>query len=160
MLLLPSGPLPTLNLDTYVGLSRIINPGGSESGNFDDYSFITDFDNLLYLGTVHFAPDSAETAALIQYLNNTTASFSTLPHRVHPSESAAVDYILGHLDERTLALIVLDRVSVEGVSYKLRLNYTTLPNTNEIVNNVVLGLGTSYQKYFFSSFLTFKDAGI
>lgn len=141
-------------------MSRFINPDGSETNDFEQYSFITDFDNLLYLGTVHFAPDSAETAALIHYLNTTTASFSSLPHRVHRSESAAVDYILDHLDERALALIVLDRVGVGGVSYKLRLNYTTLPNTNQVVNNVVLGLGTSYQKYFFSSFLTFKNSGM
>ena len=139
-------------------MNRFINPSGSESDDFDQYSFLTEFDNLLYLGTLHFAPESEETASLIEYLNRTYATFSTLLYRVHKTESKAVDYILDHLEERTLALIVLKTISVDKVSYKLRLNYTTLPNTNEIVNDVSLGLDTNYQKYFLSGFLTLKDA--
>lgn len=154
-----SGPLPTLTLDTFVSLSRLINPSGSQSNNFEQYSFITDFDNLLYLGTVHFAPDSAETYSLISYLNDTYASFQTLTYRVHSSESKAVDYVLGNLGERTLALVVLKRIGRDKVKYKLRLNYTTLPNTNQIINDVALGLDRTYQKYTTSGFLTFKDAG-
>jgi hypothetical protein len=153
------GPLPTLTLDTYVGLSRLINPSGSEGGDFSQFSYITEFDNLLYLGTLHFSPDNEDTRSLIEYLNNTYLSFRTLTHRVHASEAAAVSYVLDHLEERTLALVALGEISAEGVRYKLRLNYTTLPNTNTIVNDVSLGLDPTYQKYFTSGFLTFKDAG-
>lgn len=157
---LVKGPIPTLTLDTYVGLSNLINPSGSQSDTFERYSFISDYDNLLYLGTIHFAPDNIDTKALIQYLNDTYVSFQTLTYIIHKSESKAVSYILNHLEERTLALIVLKSISIDRISYKLRFNYTTLPNTNTIVNDVSLGLDTTYQKYFFSGFLTFKDAGI
>lgn len=158
LLALIEGPLPTLNLDSYVSLSRLVNPSGDQSDQFRQFSFIPSFDNLLYLGTIHFAPDNEETAALIRYMNDTFESFSSLTHRVHASESAAVDFIINNLEERALVLIVMNAATVERVNYKLRLNYTTLPNTNQIVNDVALGLDTSYQKYFFSGFLTFKDA--
>jgi ATP-binding cassette subfamily A (ABC1) protein 3 len=155
-----NGPLPIPSIDSFVSLSRFINPGGEQgsTGGFSQFSFIKQYDNLLYLGTLHFAPNNEATADLVRYLNNTYSTFSTLRIRIHDSEKKAVNYILSHLDERTLALIVLKQIDMSYISYKIRLNYTTLPNTNEVVNSVALGLDVTYQRYFFSGFLSLKDA--
>ena len=45
---------------------------------------------------------------------------------------------------------------MEDFKYKIRMNYTTLPNTNRIVNWALIGLGQRYQRYYTSGYLTLQ----
>ena len=68
--------------------------------------------------------------------------------------------IMKNLDERAWALIVLD----DGMDdddllhpkYTIRMNLTTLPNTNVIVSWISIGLDTRYQRYYTSGFLSIR----
>jgi hypothetical protein len=160
VLSLVSGPVPIPSFDSYVSASRILQRLLT-SGGFSSSAIlkaIPEYDNLLYLGALHFAPDSEETRSLVTHLNSTYVTFSTMTVRIHASERSAVDYILSHLEERALALITISFAGPERVRYTIRQNYTTLPNTNQVVDDVSVGLNVEYQKYFFSGFLTLKDA--
>lgn len=52
----------------------------------------------------------------------------------------AVAYALDHLEERTWAVIALDEADGGKVDYTIRMNFTVLPNTNEIVDMIAIGL--------------------
>lgn len=109
---------------------------------------------------MHFAPAGPEVESLIDYLNTTTTTFSSMTHYTHETESAAIDYIQDNLEEYTFALIVLppaDVFTAQHIEYKIRQNYTTLPNTNRVVNWISIGLDTEYQKYLLSGFLTLQS---
>lgn len=78
--------------------------------------------------------------------------------RIHETEGAALQFINENLDERTWALLDFTRCSFEDEDhqFKIRLNYTTVPNTNEVVNYVSIGLNSDYQMYYLSGFLTLQ----
>ena len=77
---------------------------------------------------------------------------------IHDTEDDGVNYILNNLDERTFAYVILREISIYKINYVIRMNYTTLPNTNEIINYFTLGLDASYQSYFLSGFLSVQSA--
>lgn len=110
-------------------------------------------------------------------------SLQQLTIRSHTSEAAAIQYIQDHLmEERTWA--VLDLTQLHGLDsattktattlgtsgggngtgttrtqrqqFTIRMNYTTIPDTSEIVKYVAIGLDTDYQQYFLSGFLTLQ----
>ena len=56
------------------------------------------------------------------------------------SQEAAVAYALDHLEERTWAVIALDEADTGRVDYTIRMNFTVLPNTNERVDMIAIGL--------------------
>jgi hypothetical protein len=117
------------------------------------------FGNLLSSGALHFSPEGPEVTSLIEYLNSTTTSFSSMVHHTHTSEKTAIDYIQNNLEEYALALIVLPEPGIfssTNIQYKIRQNYTTLPNTNRVVNWISIGLDTEYQMYLLSGFLTLQ----
>lgn len=155
-----SGPLPTPTFDIFVLTSRAIsNVVGEDriTSLITSSSFGQTYGNLLTLGSLHFAPDSPEVDSLIKYFNDTTATFQTLNVRKHKSEGKAIKYIQSHLEEYTWALIVVHSVDESNINYEIRLNYTTLPNTNEVVNWITIGLDTTYQRYYLSGFLSLQD---
>ena len=117
------------------------------------------FGNLLNLGTLHFCPfPSDEVKSLIDYLNTTTVLFRTMSILTHRSEVSAVRYILANPDQRAFALIVIHQITPLRVNYEIRQNYSTLPNSNRIVNQITTGiLDPLYQGYLYSGFLTLED---
>mmetsp|Transcript_200 Transcript_200/g.364 ORF Transcript_200/g.364 Transcript_200/m.364 type:complete len:2007 (-) Transcript_200:174-6194(-) len=154
-----SGPLPIPSFDTYIQLSQLLSSSLGENSISDLISradFGQQYGNLLRLGTLHFAPDSAEVDDLIHYLNDTTSTFSTLKYYKHSSENSALRYIENHLEEYTFALIVINSIEDDVINYDIRQNYTTLPNTNQVVHWISIGLDTEYQQYFLSGFLTLQ----
>ena len=142
---------------------------------FTDSRFGRQWGNLLSLGTIHLCP-SAEpmTDMFWSYLNTTYPGLQNILRiRVHDDEAAALLYIDQNLDERTWALMDFsqqstdDVVQVAGeeagdgddedeVRFKLRMNFTTIPNTNQIVDYVSIGLNTRYQMYYLSGYLTLQ----
>eukprot|EP01038_Epipyxis_sp_PR26KG_P012006 gene12006-16074_t len=152
-----SGPLIAPSFDVYVGASKLLSSNSGSFGGFITQSaYGRTFTNLLYFGNLHFAPEGPALDNLLNYLNSTYVTFNTINTFTHQTEEDAISYIFNNLDQATLALIVLDEISTDKVSYKIRQNYTILPDTNTIVNFVSSGLDVSYQSYFLSGFATLE----
>jgi hypothetical protein len=133
------GPLPIPSFDAYVLSAKFISNVAGKSNRLSavvkQSQFGMEFGNLLDLGDLHFSPyPSKETESLIDYFNTTTLTFKNLKIFRHSSEDVAVSYILNNLNRRTFALIVLREISVDTINYVIRQNYTTLPNTNQVLN--------------------------
>lgn len=157
------GPLPIPPLDVFIMANRYV--AAMSKGNNQLLNLILQtnlgqqFGNLLELGALHFAPfPNPETESLIHHLNSTMTTFSGIIVHKHSSESAAIQYILTHLEERALALIVIHEISPKKINYEIRQNYTTLPDTTEVLTRVSHGIDTQYQQYFLSGFLSIQDA--
>jgi len=128
---------------------------------FSDSSYGREWGNLLTLGSLHLSPDTARTRDFLSYLNESypTLMEESLTVRLHETEQVAIRFIDNNLDERTWALLDFSSWSDESddnVTFKIRMNYTTLPNTNEITDFVSIGLNKDYQRYYLSGFLTLQ----
>jgi hypothetical protein len=162
-------PLVVPSFAEYILLSRALSTAINVDDLprvFADSSFGRQWGNLLTLGTLHLSPASSTvTQAFGNYLNE---SFPILMDQElvkmqwHETEGAALEYIdETNAAERTWALLDLTDWPTNGdsmdVQYKIRMNYTTLPNTNEIIDFVSVGLNTEYQQYYLSGFLTLQQ---
>jgi hypothetical protein len=149
------GPLPSLTIGEFVSVARSL-----QQTNLGDYVavFGSQFDNILRLGTIHIVPQDLMPKKLVMFLRMNYPELRSISFQYHQDEHAAIKYITSHLKRRTLALIVLNSVTTTDVRYKIRMNYTTLPNTNMMLNPFAVGLGTEYQLYITSGFLSIKDA--
>jgi hypothetical protein len=151
---------------------------------FSDSSFGYKWGNLLTLGTIHISPNNHVSYSFLEYLNvtypdlllvlrdnytddneaarnGTTTAASSLIVRLHISETDALRYIDTHLLERTWALLDFTgqdsfMIQDDNLEYKIRMNYTTVPNTNEVTDWVSIGLNTDYQSYYLSGYLTLQ----
>lgn len=135
-----------------------------------DSSYGWQWGNLLTLGTIHVTPrDHPMTQKFINYLEKTyPAATANVEIRTHLNHDEAMDYVMDHVNsERTWAVIDLaqlknsnsdagDGEEENGGSFTIRLNYTTVPNTNLIENYVASGLSTRYQRYYLSGYLTLQ----
>jgi ABC-type multidrug transport system fused ATPase/permease subunit len=154
-----NGPLIVPNLDQYVTFGRLLQPYRYiYRSAIMQTTFGRSFQNLFFQGDLHFAPSSAATKSLINYMNTTYTTFKTLNVIVHTSEDDAIDYIMKNLESSSFALIVIRQATLQKVNYVIRQNYTTLPNTNRIMEIPAMGLQTTYQQYFLSGFLTLQKA--
>ena len=157
------GPVIIPPFDAYIAVAQSItnivkNVNQNSLNTVQQTSFGRAFGNIVNLGTLHFCPfPSDEVKSLINYLNTTTTTFRSLNVRTHTTEIAAVRYILANLNERAFALIVIHQITPTKINYEIRQNYSTLPNSNRIVNSVTTGLDTTYQGYLLSGFLTLED---
>jgi len=170
------GPLPVPTLGQFVGASvaiRSVFDTTSIDQIYREFSIWRMWENLLELGTLHISPDTGIGPELVTYLNATYGStlLDNLPIRLHATESTGIKYINEHLDtERAWALIVLapkngdssrlkknEAVLVpDDMTFTIRMNYTTLPNTNQITDFVSVGLNKQYQNYYRSGFMTLQ----
>jgi ATP-binding cassette subfamily A (ABC1) protein 3 len=125
---------------------------------FSDSSFGRQWGNLLTLGTIHLSPNSTVTNSFADYLKTTypVLCATSLNVRVHENEASALKFIDKNLNERTWALLDFGQFDEDDFRYKIRMNYTTVPNTNEITNYVSIGLNTDYQMYYLSGYLTLQ----
>jgi len=115
------------------------------------------FGNLFYVGALHFVPSIDAVFDAIHYMNRTSKLFSTLKFHIHDNEKDALKFVLDNPQERTFAIIIINEVKPQKVDYTLRLNYSTLPDTNEITNDQILGFNAKYQYYLFSGFMTLQS---
>ena len=125
-----------------------------------DSNYGRQWGNLLTLGTLHLSPNTQRANDFWAYLNGTYPDLTSnaIKIRMHESEAEAVEFISSNLSERTWALLNFDELVPDDndFRYKIRMNYTTLPNTNEITNFVSIGLNTRYQQYYLSGYLTLQ----
>ena len=157
------GPIRAPPFDAYIIAGRYIQDQIATQGRSSTFWLLRTtqgrtYANLLLKGALHFAPNGPEVHSLINYLNSTTVYFKTLKVFVHNDKRAALKYILANTGDRTWALIALNEVNPSSVNYVIRLNYTTLPNTNLIVNPLTRGLGRLYQRYIISGYSTLQLA--
>jgi hypothetical protein len=155
------GPLPIPSFDQFIYSGRFLTSVAKETSLkriVERTTFGKRFSNLLEIGDLHFAPyPSKEVDSLMAHLNRTTTTFKSMVSFTHASEDDGIRYILNHLDRRALALIVIRQIEPMKINYLIRQNYTTLPNTNEILYKNIRGLDTDYQMYLVSGFLTLEQ---
>jgi len=155
-----TGPLPFPTFDQFVAIGLAV----TNALDVEEYeelinsnSYGRQFGNIFTLGEIHLTGADAVVSNFVHYMENNTLLWNEITHRVHRSESAALDYVMDNLEDRTWAIIVFDEFEEGRVDYTIRMNYTTLPNTNFVVNFVSIGLDTSYQRYYLSGFLTLQQ---
>lgn len=165
-------PIPIPTLRQFMFFSDVIS-SAVDPNQLNDFirtaDIIREWGNLLTLGTIHLTPKSHPiTKDFINYLNHTydihldqPNSKSRLKLRTHENEQEAVDFILKNLDERAWALIDFSASGTSSddpndVDFKIRMNYTTLPNTNQVVKYFSVGLHTEYHRYYLSGYLTLQ----
>eukprot|EP00551_Chaetoceros_affinis_P007272 CAMPEP_0203672206 /NCGR_PEP_ID=MMETSP0090-20130426/7774_1 /ASSEMBLY_ACC=CAM_ASM_001088 /TAXON_ID=426623 /ORGANISM="Chaetoceros affinis, Strain CCMP159" /LENGTH=2044 /DNA_ID=CAMNT_0050537473 /DNA_START=44 /DNA_END=6178 /DNA_ORIENTATION=- len=163
-------PIPTIAqyLTLSQSLSSAFNPNELDLV-YQTSDYIRRWGNLLTLGTIHLSPRGEVTEDFINYLNDvhdlTNISSSEVledrPNatsillRVHDDADTATQYVMDNLDERTFVSINFHEVD-DNFNYTIRMNSTTLPNTNEITRWVSIGLNTRYERYYFSGHLTIQ----
>ena len=156
-----NGPLPVLPIDVYlaIGLGVRDSLGAANYRMLNEYDrYLQLFGNILTPGTLHLCPDSPPVR---HFVNRSYARHPILQNitvRVHPSESEALDAVLNPADpgERSWAVIAFANLSATHVDYAIRLNYSTVPNTNRITRWIARGLDTQFQRYTTSGFLTLQ----
>ena len=138
-----NGPLPVLPVDVYLAIGLTTQ----DALGPQNYKLLTEFDqylqafgNILTPGTLHLSPDTEEVRG---FLNSTYARHPLLRNisvRVHADEDTAIESILNPKGaERTWGLINFRNLSAHHVDYSIRLNYSTVPNTNRITNWIARG---------------------
>lgn len=157
------GPLTAPDLNTYLSVTNTLSEiaggvGGLVNTVLRDTAVGQLYGNLFIKGSLHLAPAGPLVNSFLAYLNETTPNVWDMKIYIHDDENKGIQYILDHIDERTFAFVVLREVSVHKVNYVIRMNYTTLPNTNELVSYFTLGLDAQYQSYFLSGFLSVQSA--
>jgi ABC-2 family transporter protein len=173
-------------LQLHAALSSLINVNDDIPIVLQESQYLRDWGNLLLLGTLHLSPSNSSAARAFEayiMMTNTTATSSssttnstssssssvmnsTLQIHWHDSEAVAVQYINDNIRERTWALIdfahwpehdlTSDSSAALHVKYKIRMNQTVLPDTDEIINYVTTGLDRTYQRYYLSGYLTLQ----
>lgn len=156
------GPLPVLPIDLYLGVGlaaqSLLGPANYRLLTEVD-SYLRAFGNLLTPGTLHLAPNTRDVR---RFLNASYARHPTLHNitvRVHATEDDALSYILDPPDptERTWALLSFRSLDAATVDYSIRLNYSTVPNTNRITRFIARGIDTTFQRYSTSGYLTLQS---
>jgi hypothetical protein len=151
-----------MGFDLYTGIGLTVRSSLGPN-NFRELNelenYLQAFGNLLTLGTIHLSPD---TAAVRDFANSSITKHGALgnavPVRVHSDESTALDAIANQpAGERTWALLNFRNLSAMHLDYSIRLNYSTVPNTNEITKWLARGLDTDYQRYITSGYLTLQS---
>lgn len=156
-----NGPLPVLPIDVYLAVGLAVQDSLGES----NYRLLSEFDrylqlfgNILTPGTLHLCPDIP---AVRDFLDHSYARHPTMRNltvRVHGTEDDALEAVLNPPPgERTWAVLSFANLSAFHVDYAIRLNYSTVPNTNRITNWIARGLDTSFQRYTTSGFLTLQS---
>jgi len=155
------GPVRIPTLQQYLSLTAAVSPIYSQLSSFQRGLVSSTYSgsrlgNLLSRGVFHFAPRGPELSSLLRFMNTTTPIINSFSIYTHDTEDAAIRAILSRPNERTFALVVVRQVSARKVNYVIRMNYTTIPNTNQIVLRNALGLNKIYQNYFLSGFLSLE----
>eukprot|EP00980_Cylindrotheca_fusiformis_P001021 scaffold276_cov132-Cylindrotheca_fusiformis.AAC.16 len=163
-------PIPTPTFSEYVSASAALStaiPIESLPRIFAESSFGYQWGNLLTLGTLHLSPRTAITQEFWTYLNNTfpdtmASGFlnsTNLRVRIHDDEATALAYIDdNNLVERTWALVDFSQFDLdqEESAYKIRMNFTTVPNTNRVTRWASIGLSDRFQRYYLSGYMSLQ----
>jgi ABC-type multidrug transport system fused ATPase/permease subunit len=156
---LVSGPLVIPDLDEYISLGNTLR---RQFGDDDDKWSTTDLKTpiltLLDRGPLLFAPAGENVNQFITFLNQTYEYFSELQVEIYPDETSALKRVGQITDQPMFALIILREITPTKVSYLIRQDGGTTPNTNELIIYPSVGLPRDYQTYLIGGYLTLKKA--
>jgi ABC-type multidrug transport system ATPase subunit len=161
-----SGPLPIPSFDQYVQFSFSIQDALKNNSNLNAQLqrlqvFRPTYNNILYLGKLSFAPDTPQVRELIQRMNDSSTQFSRVFYKLFADEDAAIQDALNTktIRERTWALIVFDKAILPAgdISYRIRMNYTSVPSTNTLYSRYRYRFDETFLRYYFSGFLSIQS---
>ena len=157
-----TGPLPVLPIDVYLSIGLAVQDGLSEDNlrSLNEYDrSLQLFGNILVPGTLHLCPDGVEVRRFLNRSYTLHPILHNISVKVHESEEIALDAVLNPTspNERTWAVINFAQLTPLHVDYSIRLNYSTVPNTNQLTNFIARGLDTRYQRYVTSGFFTLQS---
>eukprot|EP00667_Euglena_gracilis_P004404 EG_transcript_4425 len=150
-------PLPIIPFDAFVMIQKYLQSRAPDS-------FRRIFDLVPWVGSIAqvrrlaFAPDTPEVQAMVQRLNETTFFFAEIFCCIFSTEEAAINWAttLG-LNQVWAVIIVQQLDALRGqFSYSIRMNQTTVPNTNTKVLKFARGRSNQYQHYIVSGFPTLQ----
>ena len=156
-----NGPLPVLPIDVYLAVGLAVK----DSLGTTNYKLLSEFDrylqlfgNILTPGTLHLCPDGPQVRRFLERSYRRHPTLRNLTVRVHETEERAITSVLDPPQgERTWAVLSFRNLSAHVVDYDIRLNYSTVPNTNLITSYIARGLRTRFQRYTTSGFLTLQS---
>lgn len=165
-----SGITPLPSFDTYVdahlAIRAFVDSGGNSSSaqlrqELNTLSLLSGtYYNLLNLGKLSFAPDTAAVRSLVTALNSSNTRFAAYYDNIYATEAAAVAHALREnytadadynplwpYDTRSWAVVSFAALDVTAgvIDYTIRMNYSTLPSSSTSINKQQIGLSTEYQ---------------
>ena len=156
-----NGPLPVPSIDIFlaVGLAAREFLGEENLKQLNEFdTYLQLFGNILTPGTLHLSPNTAAVRDFVNASRRRHALLDRIDMVVHNSEDDAIEAIQERqVYERTWGLLAFEELSPMGVDFSIRLNYSTVPNTNWLVRWIARGLDTKYQRYLTSGFLTLQS---
>ena len=176
-----NGPLSIPTIDQYIYMSDIVNSivkPDDMNAMLQNSDFFRIWGNMITLGTIHLSPRNhyLMDELLVFWREEHRITRNLIKIRVHENSNDAMKYVYDHLDERTWALIDIHNTSnttttttsssssvddnksqLDDVEFIIRMNYTTIPNTAQLSNEISVGLNTDYQQYYLSGFLTIQQ---
>jgi len=121
-------PTTVLPLQDYLALSGLASAAleDVEWGGYRDTRAFRSIENFVTSGTIHVSPKS---------LGESFASHAGIGSRcvAHGSEEEAMERIMSNTGNRTMAGVFFDVQDGEITGVKVRMNYTSVPNTNWLV---------------------------
>jgi hypothetical protein len=160
------GPLPVPSFDMFVNLSLTIQGILNQSADFAStlsrlQIASSQYDSLVYLGKLSFAPNTPAVQELVAGLNQSSTYFHKVFHNIYDSEQDALNDALsvkGNSD-RTWALIYFNSLNISAgqVNFKIRMNYTTVPSTNTLYFRYQYTLNTGFLNYILSGFMSIES---
>jgi len=163
-------PIPTIKqyLTLSQNLSSAFNPNDLDE-IYQSSEYLRKWGNLLTLGTMHLSPKGQITTDFVKYLQQTHDVYNITSNiiledrpnatsvliRIHDDVNSATEFVMNNLDERTFAVIDFDE-GENDFKYTVRMNSTSLPNTNEITRWVSIGLNENFHRYYLSGHITIQ----
>eukprot|EP00899_Mesostigma_viride_P015099 jgi/Mesvir1/23590/Mv18280-RA.1 len=161
-----NGPTPVPDFDTFVLMHKVLKASlESQEGAMKRIERIQKhfgnvLGNLVQLGKIAMAPDSADVRQIAHRMSVRHQYFDEVFIGTFHDEKAAVNYALGEGSGTLWAMVVFHQLDLEGgiLDYSLRMNFTTVPRTYIKVDKWHHDLNDDYKRYFTSGFLSIQRA--
>ena len=151
-----NGPLPVLSVDAFlaVGLSVRDSLSAEDRRLLREYeTYLQLFGNILTPGNIHIAPDSPTVRDFVNRSRTRHPTLQAIRMIVHRDEAAALRVLQGGTPgEHTWGLLSFHELDPQHLNYSIRLNYSTVPNTNRLARWIARGLDTKYQRWMPEAF--------
>ena len=161
-----SGPFPVISFDTYVSLALAFQSFVNQSSNLQAalerlQIAASQYNSLVYLGKLSFAPNTPAVRKLVAELNASSTTFNRAFYKIFDTEDAGIaDAVSAKgLKDRTWALVVFNSLNMSSgdVDFKIRMNYTTVPSTNQLYLRYKYTFDNNFLGYYISGFLSLQS---
>jgi ABC-type multidrug transport system ATPase subunit len=153
-----SGPIPLLNLEQYLQSCEFLRGTfGSEIRLLTKTPFRNSARTILDPGPLYFVPDSEEVRSLINFMNVTYPSFSSLEVIVGSSVNIIAEHSK-HLSPAPLPFALIQFHYQENGSYSVDIRQAHDPyfSTNQFVSDIFIGFDLSFINYWIGGFFSLQ----